>query len=567
LAAQAKKTQPSQGFEFDFNRWPYPLHAEVNERLGELARKYPKLAKTEVIGKTVKGRPLTVITITNFDTGSDESKPAIWLDANIHAGEITGRLYLMYFIERLLYDHGKNSEVTRLVDTRTFYVLPAFDADGGELVLTRHPAWKGHVPEEHLGKDLDGDGYIMWMRVKDDSVKERFWIFDAGYRYYPEGADPEGPRRMGRRGGLPSRDPVTGEREETDFNRNWSAEWKPTERGAGPFPFSQPEVHAVATFLSSHRNIFFVTSIHSGGGGGEGRSYLVRPPMNHAYVDMHHEDNDWYIRAGAVWSHLSEGMIIENNYASFLFNTSQEDEEGNQVGYAETMVGFMNDWVYMHLGIHAVIPEISGSGIDYDGDGYFIPSETARWHKEVMGNKWLQPWKPYDHPQLGKVEIGGERIPPAIGERAQFDSEAQFDWYLYVADQAPVIKIADLKSEATADGNYRVTATVQNQGWLSTYVTRNAIEVKRDYPAVAEIDVKGGNVVGGEALKGLGHILGKHAFIRYWVQGEDRSTKTVEWTVEPAGSGPLEVTVTAMAPKGGRDQKTIRVGQSRTSGN
>ena len=55
--------------------------------------------------------------------------------------------------------------------------------------------------------------------------------------------------------------------ERTNFNRNWSAEWNPAEPGAGPFPFSLPEVRAVAEFMTSHRNIFFQYTIHSGGGG------------------------------------------------------------------------------------------------------------------------------------------------------------------------------------------------------------------------------------------------------------------------------------------------------------
>jgi hypothetical protein len=45
----------------------------------------------------------------------------------------------------------------------------------------------------------------------------------------------------------------------------------------------------------------------------------------------------------------------------------------------------------------------------------------------------------------------------------------------------------------------------------------------------------------------------------HWIEGEDRSTKTVEWTIEPTGSGPIEITVEASAPKAGQDKKTITV--------
>lgn len=551
-ADMGHRSAPPLDFGFDFNRWPYPLHAEVNSRLQELARKYPQIARTMVIGNTGEGRNMMVMEITNERTGPGTSKPAVWLDANIHAGEITGRLYLSYFIERLLAEYGKNPDVTRLVDSRAFYILPVFDADGGERELTRHPAWPGHDPVQHRGRDLDGDGYITQMRVKDTAR-------EGGFRFYQEGPDAlplsADTPFMNRR----QRDELTGEREAADFNRNWSAEWLPEEPGAGPYPFSRPELRAVADLLmTTHRNVFFVYSIHSGGGESEGRSYLVRPLMDHPYEEMHHEDNDFYVRAGAIWSYLSAGNIIENNYYSFLFNTSEEDEKGNQKGYGPTMAGFMSDFVYSHAGLHCVLPEISGSGVDYDKDGYVTIPELERWAREDMKNKYFSPWVSYDHPILGKVEIGGSRgIPPAVGDRAKFDCESQYDWLLYVADLSPLLRIKDLTATPTPDGKFKIAAIVRNEGCLSTYVTRNAIQIRRDYPALSEIKVTGAGVLEGNSVQSLGHILGKWAYILYWIEGQDRSTKTAVWTIRPTGPGPILVTVEARAPKAGTDKKTI----------
>lgn len=111
---------PPPDIDFDFERWPYPLHAEVSARLDELAARYPRLARTHIIGQSRKGRDLQVIEITNFDTGPGETKPGLWLDGNIHANEVTGRPLLRYFAEALLAAHGSDQVVTRLVDTRTF---------------------------------------------------------------------------------------------------------------------------------------------------------------------------------------------------------------------------------------------------------------------------------------------------------------------------------------------------------------------------------------------------------------------------------------------------------------
>ncbi|HUU06327.1 MAG TPA: hypothetical protein VMZ49_10690 [Patescibacteria group bacterium] len=66
----------------------------------------------------------------------------------------------------------------------------------------------------------------------------------------------------------PQTDALTGEREAEDFNRNGSSEWLPEEPGADPYPFLRPELRAVSDFLATtHKNVFFAYSIHSGGGG------------------------------------------------------------------------------------------------------------------------------------------------------------------------------------------------------------------------------------------------------------------------------------------------------------
>jgi Zinc carboxypeptidase len=551
LVARPLRSTPSKGFSFDFGRWPYPLHAEVNARLQELSRKFPKLAGTQVIGRTGEGRELMVIEITNKDTGPGESKPGLWLDGNMHIGEETGRLYLAYFIERLLFEYGKNPDATRLVDTHTFYVLPVFDADGGERMLTRHPVWPGYKPEEHAGRDLDGDGYITQMRVKDDSQEGR-------YRYYLEGPGVERPEAGPLLREKRIRNELTGEREGTDFNRNWSAEWEPQEAGAGPRPFSLPEVRSVADFITSHRNIFFCYNIHSGGGG---RSYMVRPPMNHPDDFMPLEDNDFYARIGAVWSALSEGGLMQTNYMSWNFNSrAPVPGEGTWVNGRCRYTGFMIDWCYMHLGIHCLTPEVEGAAPDYNDDGYIRPDEVERWSREEKGGRYFSPWKPYVHPMLGKVEIGGSRgVPPALDATAKMHSEWQYDLLLHIADFSPLLRIKDLTFERLSDGKFRVRAFLENQGFLATYVALNAIRIRRDYPVNAGIQLTGGRLVEGAPVQNAGHLPGKLTVIGRWAEGEDVPTKTLEWTIQATGTESLQVSVEAFAPKAGWDLRTMTI--------
>lgn len=550
-SAQVYNATPSPvKLPIDYGRWPYPLHAEVSARMQELARKYPKRARAHNIGKSREGRDLWVIEISNLETGPGESKPGMWLDANPHPDELTGRIYLMYLVERLLATYDVDPEAKRMVDTRTFYVMPIFNVDASERILTRHPAWPGHNPDEQVGNDLNGDGYITQMRVKDDSQPD-------GYRYYME--DEKIDRE---RGGRRRRDPITGERELGDFNRNFSAEWRPDERGAGTRPFSVPAVRAMADFIINHENIFFHYNIHSGGGI---RNYIVRPPMNHPYEFMPPEDNDFYVRVGAIWSKISNGGIMENNYYSFLYSTSQPDESGKQRGYVQTQHGFADDWAYMHQGLHSLTPESWSVGKDYNGDGYVTNTELLRWHEEEKGNQFFTSWQPYKHHVLGDIEIGGQRVstlefgfPPGLDKRLEKDCEVQYAFLMQVANLAPFLRITDLSSEKISNGEYRITAAIHNEGWLSTYVTRNAIKIQRDYPVVVRLETTGAALISGERVQNIGHILGKLAYLRDFAGGVDKSTRLVNWTIKPEGSGPVTaITVSASSPKAGQDRRTL----------
>ena len=549
--------------EFDPFQWPYDTNDALRDRYQELVRRYPNLVRIHNIGESVEGRDLWVVEITNLETGAGESKPGVWMDGNLHPNELSGRRYLRYFIERTLATYGRDPRVTELVNTRTFYVAPVLNPDAGDRILTRHPAWPGHDPSEQYGQDLNGDGYITQMRWrKEPGDREQVVI--------TEGTMP-GERQ---RGSYERYREPSGKREPTDFNRNWSAEWRPEEPGAGPFPFSQPEIYAAVKFVTDHKNIFFFYNIHSGGGA---KNYMVRPLMNHPYQDMHHEDNDFYVRLGAIWAAMSDGGLMQPNYYSFTFTGSRLDEQGNQLGYISTMTGFSNDWAYLHGGMHSMTPESGSLGKDYDGDGYVTREERQRYIREEVGDRFTIAWQPYEHPELGEVEIGGTIGPPsAYGEKLLKDSEIQFNFLMYIAGLSPLVRIAELTSEDNGDGTYRVTATVRNEGWLSTYVTRQAIAARLDYPAVANIDVSGGELVEGTPASILGHLLGKFAYIREWSgspgfgaqgKGNEQSMRTVEWTVRPTGNGPVNVTVEASARRGGRDERTITLKDNeRTTG-
>ncbi|MCC6936346.1 MAG: hypothetical protein IT333_07510, partial [Thermomicrobiales bacterium] len=141
---------------------------------------YPGLATCTSIGVSGEGRDIWVVTLTNQATGSDLEKPAYYIDANIHAAEVMTSSVALATIHYLLTRYETDPVVRRLLDETALYVIPRIAVDGSEQFLTSSAAersvarpfphnlpdstWDGLQPQ-----DIDGDGLIGSMRIKDPS--------------------------------------------------------------------------------------------------------------------------------------------------------------------------------------------------------------------------------------------------------------------------------------------------------------------------------------------------------------------------------------------------------------
>jgi len=59
---------------------------------------YPQLVRLESIGKSYEGRDIWLVAVTNFATGEDRHKPALWVDGNIHASELAPSSLCLYLV-------------------------------------------------------------------------------------------------------------------------------------------------------------------------------------------------------------------------------------------------------------------------------------------------------------------------------------------------------------------------------------------------------------------------------------------------------------------------------------
>src|SRR5688572_13687901 len=171
VACSAIRAEPIAPLPFDH----ILRHDELTKLLQRWAAARPELVKLESLGDTPKGRAIWFLTLTSSATGPAEEKPALVVDGNMHATEWAGGVAALHFVHKLLDAYGSDERVTRLLDTRTVYVLPRMTPDGVDATLAQgrfirsvdRPWPPGPTGDGIIPRDVDGDGRTVFMRLRD----------------------------------------------------------------------------------------------------------------------------------------------------------------------------------------------------------------------------------------------------------------------------------------------------------------------------------------------------------------------------------------------------------------
>jgi murein tripeptide amidase MpaA len=537
---------PGRAESVDWNR--YYSNDETNQIMRSYADRFPKLTRLYSIGKSYKGADLMLMEVTNQDTGPAEDKPALYMDGNIHSGELTGSAVTLYMIGYLLDRYGKDPEVTGLVDSRAFYLRPKFNPDGADLALLKDVSLRSTVrpwdddnddtADEDPAEDLNGDGLITQMRIPDPEGNMKISSEDprlmvrrdknetggSAYRVVGEGVDNDHDGRL-------NEDGIGG----IDLNRNFSRNWEPEylQPGAGPFPLSEPETYATIKFIDGHPNIMSIVHNHTSGG------FVYRLPSSSDPTQFNKDDLALIETLGAKYTEIT-GRPVQ---------PSSTDPVKHRYG---TLIG----WAYEDRGIIGWVPEYwPGVSADYDGDGTTSELERLRFNDEKLGGKYFVAWKPFDHPEFGKVEIGGWRSrfisqnpPPQLLEK---ECALQIPWLFYLAKQSPFIKMTDPAVTDLGEGKFQVEVTVCNEGFLPTNLTERGIQAKLIKPVYASITIDGGELVEGKRRIELDHLAGTYAV----PDPARKSSASARWIARTT-SGTATIRIEARSEKGG----TVRLG-------
>ena len=475
----------------------YHDYAQLTSLLEGWVEAHSNYCELESIGKSTEGRELWLLTITDKSSGHHACKPAFWVEANTHAGEVTGTEACLHFVDTLLAQLTGGDYATReLVRTSTVYALPRISVDGAELYLTTPFSVRsspvlfpgvesvpGLVPE-----DIDGNGELLVMRIPDPAggfkcsdEDERIMVprepheFEEGATYY----------RLLPEGSFKHYDGFTqnGRPDNFDLNRQFPTNFSPggamsfegsggTTPGAGPYPMYLPEAQYVVEAITARNNIVAMLTHHTTG------RILIMP----GGADVEPSDFERFETLNALGESLTGYKVT------------------NKMGSPGPMTV---DWAYHHRGIMAWLPEIwnlqhelglvelAGDDIEEEDEDYDREcanlATVLRWCEDHLPEgEYFEDWHPFDHPQLGPIEVGGflfkqcfQNPPPTMLEG---EIRKITDWAMTLAKSLPRITVQpSLVSHLQGSGGgdtlaVLVRVRVSNQGFLPSCGSSMAIQ-------------------------------------------------------------------------------------------
>ena len=524
--------------------------------LEAIHKAYPGLTELQTLGQSEEGRDIWELTINNPKTGQDTDKPGIYVDGTIHGNEIQATEVCLYLAWYLLDSYDNNPQIKKLIDSRAFYIVPVVNVDNrwrffpdaggyniGRTAMVPYDDDRDGLFDEDPPEDIDGDGQVLEMRIRDPygnwkahpddprvmvRVKEEErgeWTLLGD-----EGIDNDGDGRINE-----------DEPGYLDMNRNWGFKWQPpyVQSGAGDFPMSAKVTRAISKFILTKPNICFDYAFHNSGG------LWVRGPGSKLAGMYSPSDIKVYDYLG------NEGEKIVPGYKYIIGSVDMYTTHGD-----------FDEWMYSNLGIFGFVGELfTGEQENYRSTVDAEPEKKKEWYEDtpevekhkfddrVNQGKMFTDWKEFDHPQFGKIEIGGwntftSRIPPTFMLQELVHRNASM--VIFTAQQAPEVSLELIDVTEIGNGLKRVRVRAYNGNALPTL---SAQAIKRNIYREDMFEIKGSGleIVSGGIISDLHRdkvspVVNKPETIYSSVPSF--GTREIQWIVK--GSGTATVNYSAL---------------------
>jgi hypothetical protein len=438
------------------------------------------------IGHSFGGKPIEMLVVSENIAAAD-SRPAILLVAGTDCDRPSSVGILVDVARRLIAD-------PTLMRGCTFYVLPCANPDA---LLDTSPRAASSLSrngrpvdddrdrrvDEDPPRDVDGDGRILTMRriappasdppthLPDPADPRLMRAPDAAkglratHTLYTEGLDTD-------LDGKVAEDATGG----VDYDRNFPHRWREFDPMAGAYPISEPETRALAQFVVDHPRIVGAIVASRWDNliaipDAKPKDITGKTPMA-----LHPDDQPMLEELAKVW----------------------KDASGQNRGQEADPSGSLALWLYVHQGIPTCATQLYGRPDPTPlpppppppapVEGAVPPpppatpppapkaadEEAAQWllvSDRDRGGSGFVPWRAFDHPTLGKVEIGGFapgfRTDPPASEHERI-AGAVTTLASSLAQRAPKVELTNITSRTLSPGVVEIECEVVNNGWLPT---------------------------------------------------------------------------------------------------
>ncbi|MSR43815.1 MAG: hypothetical protein EXS15_00435 [Phycisphaerales bacterium] len=540
-------------------------------QLRQLVAKSAAHASIVTIGRSWTGRPIEVVAI-GADPSKSDTFPAILLVSGLDGSRPGSVSIAVAAVEHLL----STPELWRAC---TFYVIPCANPDAfagpslkweGRANRSAHPIDEdrdGRIDEDQP-RDINCDGAITMMRrLSPPASDPPTHMIDPGdgrlmripdatkdqratHSLFVEGTDSD-------LDGSIAEDDFGG----IDIDRNFPHRWSEFDRTAGAFPLSEPESQALAQFVLTHSRIVGALVI------GRWDNLVKTPDSNGRDITgktplaLDGADQSTWQEMGKKWRELSAQA-----------RSTECDPSGS-----------LALWLYAHRGIPTFStqawgrPDASPPPAAAPPAPQPVPSDPAAptappapiapifplekpadeeaaawlaWSDRDQSGRGFVPWVPFDHPTLGRVEIGGFRsgfrTDPPASEIARLGI-AVSNFMSELAKRRPRIAWESVTAKAVGGGVIEVEAALVNQGWLPT-ATAMGKSNRQSPPVIVTVSVPKARILAGQrvtlvdALAGAG---GRRSF-RWLVTALQSEPITIEARWEPGETQRLIITGTTV---------------------
>lgn len=548
----------------------YHNYRQMTQVLNQIAVQNAAFTRLVSLGQSRGQRDIWLLTLSDFRSRQPDKKPALLVVANLEGNQVVGSELVLQAVEEMLRKAKAEAAVRQLLKHTTIYFIPRLNPDGAERMFAPLK-WESEnnttpidddndgAADEDPGDDLNGDGLITAMRIKE-----------PGGQYLP---DPREPRV------LKNADPAKNEKGEykillegkdndgdleinedleggVDLNRNFPIGYQYFATGSGIFPVSEKESRALADFLVAHKNITAIFTF-------SGNDNLVHPPKkpSKAAEKRRTEDSGSFLRQSPVTKIDAKDQPLYQYFS---------EEYKKIVGITSLPVrkevkGSFSDYGYFGWGIVSLanpgwtIPQGSSAEVkkeqpkgktsdsrNEEKDAAALDLKYFKWLEESGVDGFVN-WQRVQHPDFPDrvVEVGGfkpfVKTNPPAKMVAEF-APRQAEFFLEILKLFPQVKIESFKIVKKDNGVVEIKAIVQNTGFLPTNTALGA-KMRLNRPTKVELKLNGQRLLSGRRLNFVKQIAGAGG------------TATFLWTIQGQGN----ISLVVDSPRGGQVSTSLKL--------